>query len=218
MELVTRKTFPGHQQGTYFATAFPDNWDRIVQASHPVLKAGEQPFALGLSIALFQSPFPLVSHSPLPAPHFHCHLLLAIINPCLWSSLSSHLPSQQLLACSPQCFLLSSLQSSPTRPLVLLFFFYLLSFHINTQDAPPLHCLKSHLAMKTWKRDSSQVPTHPRLSASGATAEKSLLSEEGSLRQHPRLSCACRLEKDLGRAGMKATEAQHWENLADRLL
>lgn len=69
-----------------------------------------------------------------------------------------------------------------------------------------------------WKRDSPQVPTRPRLSTGGATAEKALLSEEGTLRQQRRLSCAQGLVKALGGAGAGVMEAEPWENLAARLL
>lgn len=127
-------------------------------------------------------------------------------------------PSHQLLTSLPSPFLLSSLQPPLTSPLILLLSSYLLSFHINTQDAPPLHRLKSHLAVTVWKRDSPQVPTRPRLSASGATAEKALLSEEGSLRQQHRLSCSPGLAKALGGAGAEVMEAEPWENLAAELL
>lgn len=156
--------------------------------------------------------------SPPPAPHFHCSVLLVIPSPCLWSSLSSHLPYHQLLTSFPHPFLLSFLQPPPTSPLILLLSSYFLSFYINTQDASPLHCLKSHLAVKTWKRDSPQVSTCTRLSASGATAKKTLLSEDGYLRQQRRLSCAPGLTKALGGTGAEAIEAEAWENLAAKLL
>lgn len=106
----------------------------------------------------------------------------------------------------------------PTSPLILLLSSYFLSSYINTQDASPLHCLKSHLAVKTWKRDSPQVSTRTRLSASGATAEKNLLSEEGYLRQQRRLSCTPGLTKALGGTGAEPIEAETWENLAAKLL
>ena len=108
--------------------------------------------------------------------------------------------------------------ASTNQPPSALLSSYLLSFYINTQDAPPLHPLKPHLAVKMRKRDSAQVPTRLRLSTSGATAEKALLSDEGSLRQQSRLSCTPGLVKALGGAGGELMEAEPWKNLAAKLL
>lgn len=149
MELLTRMTLPAHLESAYFVTVFHSH--RRARAFSAVFEAGQHPLALELSVALFQPLFPLVSPLPPPAPCFHCPLLPVIPSHCLWYALSFHLSSHHLLASFSLSFLQSPVQSPPISPLILLFS-YLLSFY--TQDSLDLCCLKSHLAIKMWKRDS----------------------------------------------------------------
>lgn len=108
---------PGHQVDTIKAPIlllfFPATWDRTAWTSLTVLKAGEQPLALGLTNCFisvtFSSCVSLTSTSS----------LFSLSSPaCLWSPVSSHLPSLQLLT-FPQPLLLSSLQPPTTSPLII---------------------------------------------------------------------------------------------------
>lgn len=201
----------GHNQGTHFATGFPSYLGQnSLDIPHCSWGWGTASCSRTHQLLCFSHFFLLCFtylHQLLVFPVFSCLSVVSCFFTPPFSTASDFSPPLPTV-------LPAASNNQPPNHLLLS---YLLSSYTKTQDAPPLHRLKSHLATTTWKRDSPQVPTCLRLSACGATVEKALLSGEGSLRQQCRLSCMPEPVKALRRAGAGVMETEPWENLTAKL-